>query len=197
MGPLLPSTMLGSTSSPRTGARRIRSRSRSTISPCRTFRARGSEASAQSGHDLFGFNGAGGAHLHRKFYRRCRSREGNRGKVRQGIHHRQATGYNADDGTWSAFPIFTSFPGVSKEPVGRDRRSAGHLGQLAHRWRQAERKANPSASRSGTATTRARPGAACCGATAPPSGIARQKIVLNSKEAVETVKPLPRSTRKQ
>ena len=26
------------------------------------------EASAQSGHDLFGFNGAGGAHLYRKFF---------------------------------------------------------------------------------------------------------------------------------
>src|ERR1700687_611730 len=26
------------------------------------------EASAESGHDLFGFNGAGGAHLYRKFF---------------------------------------------------------------------------------------------------------------------------------
>src|SRR5262249_11166900 len=26
------------------------------------------EASAQSGHDLFGFNGSGGAHLYRKFF---------------------------------------------------------------------------------------------------------------------------------
>ena len=65
------------------------------------------EASAQSGHDLFGFNGAGGAHLYRKFFidlaDLVKETEKKYGKV--SVIGKQL-GYNADDGTWSAFPDF-------------------------------------------------------------------------------------------
>lgn len=58
----------GLTSSQRVGAERTASRSPSTTSPCRTFlHAPPPQASAGSGHDPFGFNGAGGARLYRKF----------------------------------------------------------------------------------------------------------------------------------
>ena len=72
------------------------------------------EASAQSGHDLFGFNGAGGAHLYRKFFidvsDLIKQTEKKYGQV--SIIGKQL-GYNADDGTWSAFPDFyINFPGM-------------------------------------------------------------------------------------
>ena len=70
------------------------------------------EASAGSGHDLFGWNGAGGAHLYRKFLvdvtDLVESVEKKYGKV--SVIGRQI-GYNQDDKTWSAFPdYFINFP---------------------------------------------------------------------------------------
>src|SRR5262245_62370810 len=72
------------------------------------------EASAGSGHDLFWFNGAGGAHLYRKFFidvsDLVKEMEKKYGKV--SVIGKQL-GYNADDGTWSAFPDFyINFPGM-------------------------------------------------------------------------------------
>jgi multiple sugar transport system substrate-binding protein len=77
------------------------------------------EASAQSGHDLFGFNGSGGAHLYRKFFINLadlvKETEKKYGKVT--IIGRQL-GYNADDGTWSAFPdYYINFPGMYQKSM--------------------------------------------------------------------------------
>ncbi|HEY0849249.1 MAG TPA: extracellular solute-binding protein [Bradyrhizobium sp.] len=70
------------------------------------------EASAGSGHDLFGWNGAGGAHLYRKFLvdvtGLVEEVEKKYGKVT--VIGKQI-GYNQDDHTWSAFPDFyINFP---------------------------------------------------------------------------------------
>jgi multiple sugar transport system substrate-binding protein len=77
------------------------------------------EASAQSGHDLFGFNGSGGAHLYRKFFidvsALVKETEKKYGKV--SVIGKQL-GYNADDGTWSAFPDFyINFPGMYQKTL--------------------------------------------------------------------------------
>ena len=70
------------------------------------------EVSAQSGHDIFGWNGSGGAHLYRKFLldvtKLVEETEQKYGKV--STIGRQI-GYNLDDKTWSAFPDFyINFP---------------------------------------------------------------------------------------
>ncbi|HLZ04119.1 MAG TPA: extracellular solute-binding protein [Bradyrhizobium sp.] len=70
------------------------------------------EASAGSGHDLFGWNGAGGAHLYRKFLvdvtKLVQSVEKKHGKAT--TIGRQIA-YNQDDHTWSAFPdYYINFP---------------------------------------------------------------------------------------
>ena len=80
------------------------------------------------------------ASLPQVLYRRRRSREGNREEVRQGLRHRQAARLQRRRRHLVRLPRFLhQLPGhVSKEPVGRDRRGAGHLGQPAHRRRQAE-----------------------------------------------------------
>jgi multiple sugar transport system substrate-binding protein len=77
------------------------------------------EASAQSGHDLFGWNGAGGAHLYRKFLIDVTSlveaTEKKYGKV--SVIGRQL-GYNDDDKTWSAFPDFyINFPSMYRKSM--------------------------------------------------------------------------------
>jgi multiple sugar transport system substrate-binding protein len=77
------------------------------------------EASAQSGHDLFGWNGAGGAHLYRKFLVDVTSlveaTEKKYGKV--STIGRQI-GYNQDDKTWSAFPDFyINFPAMYRKSM--------------------------------------------------------------------------------
>jgi multiple sugar transport system substrate-binding protein len=77
------------------------------------------EASAGSGHDLFGWNGAGGAHLYRKFLidmgDLVKSVEKKYGKVST---IGQQLGYNQDDGTWSAFPDFyINFPGMYRKSM--------------------------------------------------------------------------------
>ena len=77
------------------------------------------EASAGSGHDLFGWNGSGGAHLYRKFLVDMTSlveaTEKKYGKV--STIGRQI-GYNQDDKTWSAFPDFyINFPGMYRKSM--------------------------------------------------------------------------------
>jgi multiple sugar transport system substrate-binding protein len=77
------------------------------------------EASAGSGHDIFGFNGSGGAHLYRKFFidvsDLVKETEKKYGKV--SIIGKQL-GYNADDGSWSAFPDFyINFPGMYQKSL--------------------------------------------------------------------------------
>ena len=77
------------------------------------------EASAGSGHDLFGWNGAGGAHLYRKFLidvgDLVKSVEKKYGKV--STIGRQL-GFNQDDGTWSAFPDFyINFPTMYRKSL--------------------------------------------------------------------------------
>ena len=77
------------------------------------------EASAQSGHDLFGWNGAGGAHLYRKFFLDVadlvKETETKYGKVST---IGKQLGYNADDGTWSAFPdYYINFPGMYQKSL--------------------------------------------------------------------------------
>jgi len=87
------------------------------------------EASAQSGHDLFGFNGAGGAHLYKKFFidvaDLVKETEKKYGKV--SVIGKQL-GYNAD-GTWSAFPDFyINFPGMYQKSLWDE------IGMLPDTW---------------------------------------------------------------
>lgn len=77
------------------------------------------EASAGSGHDLFGFNGAGGAHLYRRFFMNVaelvKETEKKYGAV---TTIGKQLGYNADDGSWSAFPDFyINFPGMYQKSL--------------------------------------------------------------------------------
>ena len=77
------------------------------------------EASAGSGHDLFGWNGAGGAHLYRKFLidvtDLVESVEKKHGKVT--TIGRQIA-YNQDDKTWSAFPdYYINFPAMYRKSL--------------------------------------------------------------------------------
>jgi multiple sugar transport system substrate-binding protein len=77
------------------------------------------EASAGAGHDLFGFNGSGGAHLYRKFFMDVgdlvKETEKKYGKV--SVIGKQL-GYNPDDGSWSAFPDFyINFPGMYQKSL--------------------------------------------------------------------------------
>ena len=141
------------------------------------------------------------ASLSQVLHRRRRSREGNREEVRQGHHHRQAARLQRGRRHLVRLPRFLhQLPGhVSKEPVGRDRDEAGHLGQPAHRRRQAEgERPSRSASRSATATTRARHGAACCGATAAPSRTRpARKSSSTARRRSRRSSSSPRSTRKR
>src|SRR6476646_4130992 len=150
------------------------------------------EASAQSGHDLFGFNGAGGAHLYRKFFidvaDLVKETEKKYGKV---TTIGKQLGYNADDGSWSAFPDFyINFPGMYQKTLW------GEIGMLPDTWDNL---------RIGGAKLKAKghPVGLSLGHSNDPSttwrgllwsyGAAEQdeagkKIVLNSKEAVEATK---------
>ena len=88
------------------------------------------EASAQSGHDLFGWNGAGGAHLYRKFLVDMTSlveaTEKKYGKV--SAIGRQI-GFNLDDKTWSAFPDFyINFPAMYRKSMWDE------IGMLPDTW---------------------------------------------------------------
>lgn len=150
------------------------------------------EASAGSGHDLFGFNGAGGAHLYRKFFidvsDLVKETEKQYGEV--SVIGKQL-GYNADDGTWSAFPDFyINFPGMYQKSLWDE------IGVLPDTWDNL---------RLGGAKLKAKrhPVGISLGHSNDPSttwrgllwsyGAAVQdelgkKIVLDSKEAVEAVK---------
>ncbi|MGH8686676.1 MAG: ABC transporter substrate-binding protein [Burkholderiales bacterium] len=88
------------------------------------------EASAGAGHDLFWFNGSGGAHLYRKFFTDVgdlvRATEKKYGKVST---IGKQLGYNADDGSWSAFPDFyINFPGMYQKTMW------GEIGMLPDTW---------------------------------------------------------------
>ncbi len=150
------------------------------------------EASAGSGHDLFGFNGSGGAHLYRKFFINVadlvNETEKKYGKV---TTIGKQLGYNADDGSWSAFPDFyINFPGMYRKSLW------GEVGVVPDTWDNV---------RKGGAKTKAKghPVGIPLGHSNDPSTTWRgllwsygasiqdehgKKIVLNSKEAVEAVK---------
>jgi multiple sugar transport system substrate-binding protein len=150
------------------------------------------EASAQSGHDLFGFNGAGGAHLYRKFFINLadlvKETEQKYGKV---TTIGKQLGYNADDGSWSAFPDFyINFPGMYQKSLWDE------IGMKPDTWENL---------RTGGAKLKAKghPVGISLGHSNDPSttwrgllwsyGAAVQdeagkKIVLNSKETVEAAK---------
>jgi multiple sugar transport system substrate-binding protein len=99
------------------------------------------EATAQAGHDLFGFLGSGGPHLYIKqlldLSPLVDEMESKYGKV-QPIGRQIA--YDSETNTWPAFPgllcpISGSLP---QGPVGRDRYGTGYLGGHPQGWRQAQ-----------------------------------------------------------
>ncbi|MFY9693647.1 MAG: extracellular solute-binding protein [Xanthobacteraceae bacterium] len=150
------------------------------------------EASAGSGHDIFGFNGSGGAHLYRKFFLDVsdlvKETEKKYGQV---TTIGKQLGYNADDGTWSAFPDFyINFPGMYQKSLWDG------IGMKPDTWDNV---------RIGGAKLKAQghPVGISLGHSNDPSTTWRgllwsygasiqdeagKKIVLNSKEAVEATK---------
>ncbi len=150
------------------------------------------EASAGSGHDLFGFNGAGGAHLYRKFFMNVadlvKETEKKYGKVT--TLGRQLC-YNEDDGSWSGFPDFyINYPGMYQKSLW------GEIGVVPDTWENI---------RKGGAKLKAKghPVGLPLGHSNDPNATWRgllwsygasiqdhsgKKIVLDSKEAVEAVK---------
>ena len=150
------------------------------------------EASAGSGHDLFGFNGSGGAHLYRKFFidvaDLVKETEKKYGKV---TTIGKQLGYNPDDGTWSAFPDFyINFPGMYQKSLWDE------IGMLPDTWdnlriggAKLKAKGNPvgiSLGHSNDPSTTWRGLLWSYGASIQDE--AGKKIVLNSKEAVEATK---------
>jgi multiple sugar transport system substrate-binding protein len=150
------------------------------------------EASAQSGHDLFGFNGAGGAHLYRKFFidvaDLVKETEKKYGKVST---IGKQLGYNADDGTWSAFPDFyINFPGMYQKSLWDE------IGMLPDTWdnlriggAKLKAKGHPvglSLGHSNDPSTTWRGLLWSYGASEQDA--AGKNIVLNSKETVEATK---------
>jgi len=150
------------------------------------------EASAGSGHDLFGFNGAGGAHLYRRFFidvaDLVKETEKKYGKV--STIGRQL-GYNADDGTWSAFPDFyINFPGMYQKSLWDE------IGMKPDTWdnlriggAKLKAKGHPvgiSLGHSNDPSTTWRGLLWSYGASEQDE--AGKKIVLNSKAAVEATK---------
>jgi multiple sugar transport system substrate-binding protein len=150
------------------------------------------EASAGSGHDLFGFNGAGGAHLYRKFFidvsDLVKETEKKYGKV---TTIGTQLGYNADDGSWSAFPDFyINFPGMYRKSMWEE------AGVLPDTWdnlrvggAKLKKKGNPvgiSLGHSNDPSTTWRGLLWSYGAAVQDE--TGKKVVLDSKEAVEAVK---------
>ena len=150
------------------------------------------EASAGSGHDLFGFNGSGGAHLYRKFFidvaDLVKETEKKYGKV---TTIGRQLGYNPDDGSWSAFPDFyINFPGMYQKTLW------GEIGMLPDTWdnlriggAKLKAKGHPvgmSLGHSNDPSTAWRGLLWCYGASIQDE--AGKKIVLNSKGAVEATK---------
>jgi multiple sugar transport system substrate-binding protein len=149
------------------------------------------EAAAGSGHDLFGFNGAGGAHLYRKFFTNVaelvKETEKKYGKV---TTIGKQLGYNQDDGSWSAFPDFyINFPGMYQKSLW------GEIGMLPDTWdnlriggAKLKAKGHPVGiplGHSNDPNTTWRGLLWSYGAAIQDE--AGKKIVLNSKEAVEAV----------
>ena len=150
------------------------------------------EASAGSGHDLFGFNGSGGAHLYRKFFidvaDLVKETEKKYGKV---TTIGKQLGYNADDGTWSAFPDFyINFPGMYQKSLWDE------IGMKPDTWdnlriggAKLKAKGHPvgiSLGHSNDPSTTWRGLLWSYGASIQDE--AGKKIVLNSKETVEATK---------
>jgi multiple sugar transport system substrate-binding protein len=150
------------------------------------------EASAGSGHDLFGFNGAGGAHLYRKFFidvaDLVKETEKKYGKV---TTIGKQLGFNADDGTWSAFPDFyINFPGMYQKSLWDE------IGMKPDTWdnlriggAKLKAKGHPvgiSLGHSNDPSTTWRGLLWSYGASEQDE--AGKKIVLNSKAAVEATK---------
>jgi multiple sugar transport system substrate-binding protein len=150
------------------------------------------EASAGSGHDLFGFNGAGGAHLYRKFFMDVSTLVKETEKKYGAVSTiGKQLGYNADDGTWSAFPDFyINFPGMYQKSLWDG------IGMKPDTWDNL---------RTGGAKLKAKghPVGLSLGHSNDPSTTWRgllwsyggsvqdesgKKIVLNSKESVEAAK---------
>src|SRR5947209_4530211 len=77
------------------------------------------EVSAQSGHDLFGWNGSGGAHLYRKFLVDVTSLvEDTQKKYGKVSTIGRQIGYNQEEKTWSAFPDFyINFPSMYRKSM--------------------------------------------------------------------------------
>jgi multiple sugar transport system substrate-binding protein len=150
------------------------------------------EASAQSGHDIFGFNGSGGAHLYRKFFINLadlvKETEKKYGQV---TTIGKQLGYNQDDGTWSAFPDFyINFPGMYQKSLWDG------IGMKPDTWdnvriggAKLKAKGNPvgiSLGHSNDPSTTWRGLLWSYGAAIQDE--AGKKVVLNSKEAVEAAK---------
>ena len=150
------------------------------------------EASAGSGHDLFGWNGAGGAHLYRKFLidmgDLVKSVEKKYGKV--STIGRQL-GYNQDDGTWSAFPdYYINFPSMYRKSMWDE------IGMKPDTWdnlriggAKLKAKGNPVGISLGHSND---PNTTWRGLLWSYGGAVQdetgKKVVLNSKETVEAVK---------
>jgi multiple sugar transport system substrate-binding protein len=150
------------------------------------------EASAGSGHDLFGFNGSGGAHLYRKFFvdvadlvKETEKKYGAVSTIGKQL------GYNTDDGSWSAFPDFyINFPGMYQKSLWDE------IGMLPDTWdnlrtggAKLKAKGHPvgmSLGHSNDPSTAWRGLLWCYGASVQDE--TGKKIVLDSKGAVEATK---------
>lgn len=150
------------------------------------------EASAGSGHDLFGFNGAGGAHLYRKFFidvaDLVKETEKKYGKV---TTIGRQLGFNADDGTWSAFPDFyINFPGMYQkslwDEIGMQPDSWDNLRKGGAKLKAKGHPVGISLGHSNDPSTTWRGLLWSYGAAIQDE--AGKKIVLNSKAAVEATK---------
>jgi len=150
------------------------------------------EASAKSGHDLFMWNGAGGAHLYRKFLvdmtglvDELQKKYGKVSTIGQQI------AYNQDDKTWSAMPdYYINNPGIYRKDLWDE------IGVLPDTWENV---------RTGGAKLKAKghPVGLSLGHSNDPSLCWRgllwswgagvqdkegKKVVLNSKETIDAVK---------
>ena len=150
------------------------------------------EASAGSGHDLFGFNGSGGAHLYRKFFmdvgELVKETEKKYGQVST---IGKQLGYNADDGTWSAFPDFyINFPGMYQkslwDEIGIKPDTWDNVRQGGAKLKAKGKPVGISLGHSNDPSTTWRGLLWSYGAAIQDE--AGKKIVLNSKEAVEATK---------
>ena len=161
--------------------------------PVATVAARAAaEASAGSGHDLFGWNGAGGAHLYRKFLMDVTSLvesvEKKYGKV---TNIGRQIGYNQDDKTWSAFPdYYINFPVMYRKSLWDE------IGMKPDTWdnirlggAKLKAKGNPvgiSLAHSNDPETTWRGMLWSYGGSIQDE--TGKKVVLNSKESIEGVK---------